>query len=118
MSPNGVTWWLKWGLGESLLEKSSLPSELNLRRWRDGEFISRTQLNPDFEQRFGAPYLVLHRADLHHALYQHALKLGVTVKVASRAVNYDLDTPAITLANGEIIEPDLVVAVDGMWSWV
>ncbi|KAJ5218109.1 monooxygenase [Penicillium cinerascens] len=117
MSPNGVSWWLKWGLGKSLLEKSSLPSELNLRRWREGDLISRTQLNPDFEQRFGAPYLVLHRADLHRALYQHALELGVTIKVARRAVDYDFDTPVITLATGEIIQPDLVVAVDGINSF-
>ncbi|GAB1193460.1 hypothetical protein APSETT444_002676 [Aspergillus pseudonomiae] len=117
MSPNGVRYWLKWGINEDLWQKSSLPWELNMRRWKDGEFIARTELNPDFEKRFGAPYLVIHRAELHSVLYQHALKQGVDVRTSSRAVDYDMDAPTITLATGEIVRPDLIVAVDGINSF-
>ncbi|RAQ74926.1 monooxygenase [Aspergillus flavus] len=117
MSPNGVRYWLNWGINEDLWQKSSLPSELNMRRWRDGGFIARTELNPDFENRFGAPYLVIHRAELHSVLCQHALKQGVDVRTSSRAVDYDMDAPTITLATGEIVRPDLVVAVDGINSF-
>jgi salicylate hydroxylase len=113
MSPNGVRQWLEWGLGPDLLEKSLIPSEMKLRRWKDGEFLSRTELNPDFERRFGAPYLVLHRADLHSVLLKHAVRLGVNVRVASRVIEYDFDTPTIKLLTGEVVQPDLVVAVDG-----
>ncbi|KAE8154365.1 hypothetical protein BDV25DRAFT_136061 [Aspergillus avenaceus] len=117
MSPNGVRYWLNWGVGQELWDKSALPSELKIRRWKDGEFVARTELNPDFEERFGAPYIVIHRAELHSVLYRHALKQGVIVKVASRAVDYDMDAPSITLATGEIIRPDLIVGVDGINSF-
>ena len=113
MSPNAVAIWFSWGLEHDILEKSSLPSTLQFRGWRDGELISRNELHPYLNQRFGAPYLVIHRAELHNVLYQHALRLGVTVKVNSRAIDYDMNTPAITFENGEIVQPDLVVAMDG-----
>lgn len=115
MSPNAVALWFNWGLEHDILEKSSLPATLQFRGWKDGGLISRNELHPDLEQRFGAPYLVIHRAELHNVLYQHTRKLGVTIRVNSRAVDYDLNTPAITFANGEIAQPDLVIAVDGKW---
>jgi salicylate hydroxylase len=113
MSPNGVRHWFEWGLGPDLLEKSLMPAEMKLRRWRNGEYISRTELNPDLQHRFGAPYLVLHRADLHSVLFKHAVKLGVDIRVASRVIEYDFDVPKFKLFTGEVIQPDLVVAVDG-----
>lgn len=113
MSPNAVAIWFKWGLEHDILEKSSLPATLQFRGWRDGELISQNELHPDLENRFGAPYLVLHRAELHNVLYKHAVKLGVTIRVNSRAVDYNMDTPSIAFASGETVQPDLVVAVDG-----
>jgi salicylate hydroxylase len=57
---------------------------------------------------------VIHRANFHSALHKRALGLGVTVKVASRVVGYDIDGPSIVLANGETASADLIVAADGM----
>ncbi|THC91729.1 hypothetical protein EYZ11_008803 [Aspergillus tanneri] len=117
MSPNGVRYWLNWGVDQSLLQISALPSELHMRRWRDGEFLARTEFNPDFEKRFGAPYLVIHRAELHNVLYQHVLEQGVNIRLGSRVVDYDMDTPTITFETCEVVQPDLVVAVDGINSF-
>lgn len=49
------------------------------------------------------------------ALHQHALLAGTVVKVVSRVVDYNSDQPSLTLANGEIVNVDLIVAADGAY---
>ncbi|KAL2007067.1 hypothetical protein VTN00DRAFT_8505 [Thermoascus crustaceus] len=117
MTPNAIRLWYSWGLGPDLLKNAALPTGLNVRRWRDGEMLSYTGLTPDFEQKFGAPYFVIHRAHIHGVLYEHALKAGVRVQVGCRVIDYDYDAPCVTLAQGERIQADLVVAVDGINSF-
>jgi salicylate hydroxylase len=63
-------------------------------------------------QKFDAPCIVIHRAELHSILHRHALKHGVEVKVNSRITDYDFDAPAITLASGEKVCTDTVAAAD------
>lgn len=46
-----------------------------------------------------------------HAL---AIDLGVTVKLASRVILYDVETPSITLADASMVLADLVVAANGI----
>lgn len=54
------------------------------------------------------------RANFHTALHQWALDQGVTVKLASRVVEYDPQRPSITLEDGTSTLADLIVAADGM----
>lgn len=44
------------------------PSHVSFRTWSDGAEICRYTLGREAEDAFGAPYLLLHRADLHEAL--------------------------------------------------
>ena len=68
---------------------------------------------PDFRRSFGAPYYVIHRAHLHDALHKLAAELGVKVELASTVVDYDLDTPSLTLEDGSVHGGDLVIGADG-----
>ena len=68
---------------------------------------------PDFKIKYGAPYLVIHRAHFHDALYQRALELGVTLRTNARVVKYDECEPSVTLKDGTRIKADFVVAADG-----
>lgn len=86
-----------------------------MRRWQNGKVIGHTRLIPDCRQQYGAPYYVIHRADFHDAMYRLAVDLGVTVKLASRVVDYDVDAPSITLQDGSKVTADLVVAADGIY---
>lgn len=71
---------------------------------------------PDFRENFNAPYYVVHRAHLHTALHQRAVDLGAEVKVNSRVVSYDPNTPLAVLEDGRAISADLIVAADGIKS--
>jgi salicylate hydroxylase len=102
------------GLDPYLEEYVTEPESISFRRWQSGDVIGLTRLIPSFREQFGAPYYVIHRANFHSALHRRALDLGVTVKVASRIVGYDIEGPSIVLANGETASADLIVAADGV----
>lgn len=114
--PNSSRLLLQWGLGPYLEGKAIEPEAIRLRRWKDGEVISITNLRPTFNNRFGAPYYVVHRANLQRSMYELALSLGVDVRVNAGVKTYHRDSPRITLENGEVYDADLIVAADGVKS--
>lgn len=57
---------------------------------------------------------MIHRAHLHEALHETAVKLGVTVKLNSRVTEYNEMVPSIKMQDGAILKSDLIVAADGM----
>lgn len=118
MPPNSNRILLNLGIGEFLQDKVVTPVSKRLRRWQDGTELSRTGLVPEHQQRFGAPYYVVHRAHFHDSLHKLALKYGVKVQIDSQIVAYDAEAPSITLRNGEVYSADLIVAADGKNSGV
>lgn len=78
--------------------------------------IALTQYVPDFREKYGAPYWVVHRAHFHDAMYRLALDLGVEVKINSKIERYESDAARVVLENGQIHSADLVVACDGVKS--
>ena len=114
--PNSTRILLKFGLGSHLLQHATRPDSIRFRRWETGEVIGCTKLIPEFETRFGAPYYVMHRANLQLSLYQVALELGVSVLLNAGVKTYDQKTPSIQLDDGTIHKADLIVAADGIKS--
>lgn len=92
------------------------PESISFRRWQSGNIIGLTRLIPNFREQFGAPYYVIHRANFHYALHKRALVLGVTVKVASRVVGYNIEEPSIVLGNSETVSANFVIAADGIYT--
>ena len=64
MSPNGVRALRELGAWEAVEPACVIPSEIHMRDGRSGALLQRIRLGKGFEQRFGAPYRVCHRADL------------------------------------------------------
>ena len=89
------------------------PDSISFRRWSTGKIIGYTKLVPHFLKLFGAPYHVIHRADFHAALYRRALDLGIEIVLGSKVVDYHAQVPSMTLADGSLLEADLIVAADG-----
>lgn len=71
---------------------------------------------PDCEEKFGAPYYVIHRAHFHDALHQRAVQLGVEVVVNARVTEVDPTSGTITLADGKQICGDLIIGADGTFN--
>ena len=65
------------------------------------------------KEKFGGPFWDTHRADLQIALYEKAQELGIEFQFGTKVTAYDFSKPAATLATGETLEGDLIVAADG-----
>lgn len=68
------------------------------------------------EDKYGAPYLHIHRADYHRVLVSRARELGVEIILGSRVTGIDFAAPAAKLEDGKVFKADLVIGADGLKS--
>lgn len=57
---------------------------------------------------------MVHRAHFHQAMHALAIDLDVTVKLASRVISYNVETPSITFVDASTVSVDLAVAANGI----
>jgi salicylate hydroxylase/6-hydroxynicotinate 3-monooxygenase len=115
MMPNSMKVLRQIGVEERVRAGSFAPySHLN-RVWDTGEV---TRELPMPETLYGAPYLCMHRADLHDAL--RAVLPEDTFYMGRRLVGLDERAGSVTLtfADGSRAEADVVVGADGVHSAV
>src|SRR5690606_25372028 len=83
LSPNAVRQLRQLGIGPALDKVAVRPAAIEMRRWDDDQLIMSIPL-AGCEERYGAPYLTVHRADLHRCLID-AVSPGA-VRLNSRLV--------------------------------
>ena len=98
------------------------PDHVTLRDAKSLAVLARVRLGDFAEQRWGAPYLVAHRADLHSALTARAhrepeIRILTGAAVRDFALHGDGVTASID-HGGKVVEASgrLLVAADGVWS--
>ena len=84
-----------------------------MRSYGDGRELSTQNLDSAIEDVYTAPYLVIHRADLHSVLLQKARSLGVLIRLNCDVTSINFFKPSIELSNGESFESDLILGADG-----
>ena len=89
------------------------PEGISFRRWEDGSKIAYTKLVPDFQEKFSAPFYVVHRAHLHQAMLDRALEVGVEVRTKHKVQSYNESRASVIVDGVGEIKADLVVAADG-----
>lgn len=117
LAPNAVRLLRRLGLSDSLRQHGVRPLSRDLLRWDDGRTLARTELGEECEKRFGAPYVTVHRADLHRALRDLA---GAVVRTGHRLTGLTEGPGAVELrfADGSEHRAELVVGADGIRSVV
>lgn len=114
LAPNATCVLRQLGLLDAVAAQAARPSRMSFRTWSDGTEICRYTLGREVEDEFGAPYLQVHRADLHQALADAVPPDSVRLNTAVVAIDQHDDSASVTTANGEHLTADLVVAADGM----
>jgi salicylate hydroxylase len=119
MSPNGVKALQTLGAWDAVAPACVIPTEIHVRDGKSGTILQRIRLGKPFEERFGAPYRVCHRADLLSGLLQTAqgiapIELNTAHRVLAARVegqNAELQFDGGTSARGAAI-----IAADGIRS--
>ena len=87
LGPNATRRLAAWGLlTPAFIARCALPQRLRVRDAQDGRELAAMPLGPDFERRYGAPYVTLHRADLQQALLEAARAAGARMHTGTRVL--------------------------------
>lgn len=117
ISPNAVKVLRALGLEAGLRAISVEPGHFHGMDWKSGRSLYRTPIVPGFAERFGAPYLHVHRADLH-ALLANALPPGVLETGIAATGAHTHDDRAILETRHGPREAEVVIGADGINSAV
>ena len=122
VTPNAARVLAKLGTLQAVETYALAPKAIRIYRGRDGAEISRLELNA--KARWGAPYLVIHRADLQRALIECAAgENAVALTPGGEVAGFDEDEKGVTigLKRGLIgfgERGDLLIGADGLRSVV
>ena len=116
LAPNATRVLRGLDLLDTVAAQASRPSHMSFRTWSDGAEICRYALGREAEDEFGAPYLLLHRADLHQALAAALPPRSVRLNTVVVGIGQDDKSAHVTTASGDRLVADLVVAADGIRS--
>jgi salicylate hydroxylase len=124
LSPNASRVLIDLGLGAALRRAASEPPGVVVRALDSGRRLGGVTLGAAARERYGAPYYVIHRADLQTVLLD-ALRARPTIRLlVGRGVTGLAerdDGIALTCesdARIDIVEADLVIGADGLHSRV
>lgn len=119
LSPNATCILEGLGVLDELMPLAVRPPSIRMRDARTFREIARFPLGDWAEKRWGAPYLVAHRADLQRALLRTAEKLPdieIATGATVAALRQDHDGVAAQMETGETVSGRLGVVADGVWS--
>ncbi|GAA4067640.1 FAD-dependent monooxygenase [Streptomyces shaanxiensis] len=116
LAPNATRELRRLDVLDAVAAQAARPAHVSFHTWSDGSEICRYALGREAEEEFGAPYLVVHRADLHSALAAAVPSESVRLNTTVVAIGQDDDHAQVMTATGERLTADLVVAADGIRS--
>ena len=116
MSPNAMRVLYGIGIGERIREIAFEPPHWRNRDSDTGRMSNEHPLGPDAFARYGVPYVLMHRGDLHAAL--HGAVPDETIRFGHKLIGIDQSDRGVTLAfeNGSTAIADAVIASDGVHS--
>jgi salicylate hydroxylase len=121
ISANGTRVLHALGLQDAVARVSAVPTAKEIRLWNTGETWKLFDLGAVSVERYGFPYVLMHRRDLHGLLAEaigrlkpDALRLGLRcIDLAQSAASVML-----RFEGGEIVEAPLAIGADGVHSGV
>jgi salicylate hydroxylase len=118
IGPNGVHVMRFLGIMEALNELACLPPAYNARDWKTGKILYSMPRNPQFAEKYGAPYYQIHRADLLNTLQTAVPVEHIRLGQQVTGLREEGDTVVVETATGERFEGSAVIGADGIHSVV
>ena len=122
LGPNVFRMFDKLGVTDKVRKLAVFPEYLMMRDTVTTDIVTRINLDETFLARFGNPYAVIHRADLHKALLDACAEYPdfITMKTSQKVTTMDDkgDRVVVSTETGEVYEGAALVGADGLWSIV
>ena len=119
LGPNAFHAFDYLGVGEAARGMAVYIDQLRLMDALTAEEIMHIDLGEAFRARFGNPYAVVHRGDLHRVFLAACREQPrIELRVSSEVMAYDQDGTSVTvrLASGENARAAALIGADGLWS--
>lgn len=121
LGANAVRVLFDLGLEQALMARASIPEGKRVRLWNTGQSWKLFDLGAVSLERYGVPYLMIHRADLHQTLID-ALEARApgSLRLGHKLTGFDQTDDGVTLhfANGETASAQALIGADGVHSAV
>lgn len=113
LAPNATRILRRWGFDFDAA--GAVPNNRMRRMTADTLTLDADDDHEDVEARYGSPWLLLHRVDLHQGLRKllRTTAADMKVELASEVTFIDCAAGTLTLAGDKVIKKDLIVVADG-----
>ena len=121
LGPNAFHAFDALGVGEKTRSRSVFTDYMVMHDAVDGYQVGKIPTDESFRQRFGNPYAVIHRADVHMSLIEGARESGqVEIFTNTRIDQIEQDAGSVTVqaADGRRFKGLALIAADGVKSVV
>ncbi len=121
VAPNALSALDGLGVGEPVKRRALLIERMVMFDTVSGEEVVNIECGARFRERFGNPYAVAHRADVHGALLDACRTHGlVTLRTHARVTGFEQNGSGVrvTLQSGEAIEAAALIGADGIHSTI
>ena len=124
VAPNCTRILRAYGLLDDAKRLGVLPDSMVMRDAVDGTVLTSLDLK-DMERRYGTPYIVIHRSDLHSLFLRACREAGVDLRTGQHVTGYETlastgntgpGGAAVRLADGTVHQARMVIAADGLHS--
>jgi salicylate hydroxylase len=121
MSANAMHGLIHLGLGPAIARIGVRPQAYVFKLFDTGEVIQRFALSDEHERLNGAPYVQMHRADLHNLLAAKVRELAPdAIRLDCRVTGFRENAQGVEVrfANGGAANGDVLIGADGLKSAV
>jgi salicylate hydroxylase len=115
LSPNAMKALDHIGVMEQVADAGVEPTRQRIQHWQDDRVLVPME-RASARAKYGAPYVTIHRADLHAELVRAATDAGVDLRTSAPAASTEGTT--VILADGVRVEGDVIIGADGVKSVV
>ena len=119
LGPNVFRMFDLLGVRDAISHWAVFPDNLIMRDALNGEEVTRIPVGEQLTRRFGYPYAVIHRADLHNTLIDAVRQSPLaTLSAGVRITGHEDrgDRVVVQTESGKTHEGVALIAADGLWS--